>query len=89
MYFYSGWFVAIFLVLACMHIMAWFRRRQLQLDAVEEWITRCEIRGYVLTVLVGVASMLLTFCGLFALSALMLGLLRIPKAEKAAAPAAA
>jgi uncharacterized membrane protein len=61
MLFYSGGFVAIFVVLSVMYWRAWRLRDLLQLDAAERAATLGSLRSHLLSVAIGVLSV---FCAL-------------------------
>ena len=61
MTFYSGGFVAIFLLLACLHWWAWAKRGALSLDELERYVTKTEIRSHLLTASVGILSLVLVW----------------------------
>ncbi len=61
MAFYSGGFVAIFLLLACLHWWAWAKRGALSLDELERYVTKTEIRSHLLTASVGILSLVLVW----------------------------
>jgi hypothetical protein len=59
MVFYGAGFVGIFTVLAVMYWRAWRLRDEIQLDAAERAAVRGALRGHLLSVSIGVLSLVL------------------------------
>lgn len=57
-----GW-ISIFVVFTSMYLYAYHRRKALELNAAERWITLQEISAHSLHVLIGVISIVVTRCG--------------------------
>ncbi|MBL8900769.1 MAG: DUF1211 domain-containing protein [Planctomycetes bacterium] len=55
--FYSAGVIAVFGMLWCLHRHAWSRRRELELDAIEEHLTRAALRAHAISASIGVASL--------------------------------
>ena len=63
MYFFDFAYIAVFGLLAMMHVRAYWLREELQLDELELFLTRATIRSHLLSVSVGVLSLfVLVFC---------------------------
>ena len=58
MIFYSGGFVGIFTVLALMYWRAWRLRDEIRLDAAEREAVRGSIRGHILSIAIGLSSLI-------------------------------
>ncbi len=57
--FYSAGVIAVFGMLWCLHRHAWNRRRELELDAIEEHLTREALRSHAISACFGVVSLLI------------------------------
>jgi hypothetical protein len=55
--FYGAGVIAVFGMLWCLHRHAWNRRRELELDAIEEHLTREALRSHAISAAFGVASL--------------------------------